>query len=125
LITAELAEKLGRDLAAVPGPISAPGSAGPHALLRDGATLVRSAQDVLDALFGVGGAPSAPRQTAHAGLDPRLVALLDAVRSGRDTVAALSGTSPETAEAVIVGLTELELRELIRREAGGRYVVRL
>ena len=124
LITAELAEKLGRDLAAVPGPITAPGSAGPHALLRDGATLVRDAQDVLDALFGVGGAPAIHRAPGDA-LDPRLTALLEAVRGGRDTVGTLTAGAPETAEAVLVGLTELELRELVRREAGGRYVVRL
>ena len=124
LITAELAEKLGRDLAAVPGPVGAPGSAGPHALLRDGATLVRDVQDVLDALFGVGGAPQLCRAPGHE-LDPRLAALLTAIREGRDTVHALAADDPQTAEAVLVGLTELELRDLVRREAGGRYVARL
>ena len=104
--------------------MTAPGSAGPHALLRDGATLVRGAQDVLDALFGVGGAPALRRAPGDA-LDPRLAGLLEAIREGRDTIAALASGAPEAAEAVLVGLTELELRELIRREAGGRYVVRL
>lgn len=124
LITAELAEKLGRDVAAVPGPVAAPGSAGPHALLRDGATLVRHAQDVLDALFGVGVAPVLRRAPGDA-LDPRLAGLLEAIREGRDTIGALAAGDPATAEAVLVGLTELELRELVRREAGGRYAVRL
>ncbi|MEM6456901.1 MAG: DNA-processing protein DprA, partial [Acidobacteriota bacterium] len=50
LITAHHALALGREVWAVPGPIDAPLSAGPHALLVDGAGLVRSADDVLDAL---------------------------------------------------------------------------
>jgi DNA processing protein len=57
LITADLAARLGREVAAVPGPVTAPGAAGTNALLRDGATLVRDARDALDALFGVGNAP--------------------------------------------------------------------
>ena len=119
LITADLAAKLGREVAAVPGPVTSPGSAGTNALLRDGATLVRDAHDVLDTLFGVGNAPP-PNDTA---LEPPLKALLDAVAHGRDTVAAIAGVSPERADAALVGLTELELRGLVRRELGGRYAV--
>ena len=121
LITAELAMKLGREVAAVPGQITAPGAAGTNALLRDGATLVRDARDVLDALFGVGNAPRVETRTTT--LEPPLVALLDAIATGRDTVAALAGDSPDRADAALVGLTELELRGLVRREPGGRYAV--
>lgn len=124
LITAELAMRLGREVAAVPGPVMLDISRGSNALLRDGALLVRDAQDVLDALFGVGGAP-AVRRTRPLDLEPRLVALLDAVAAGRDTVGALAGTSPDAAEQALVGLTELELRGLLRREIGGRYAVAL
>jgi DNA processing protein len=122
LITADLAAKLGREVAAVPGPVTSPGAAGTNALLRDGATLVRDAQDVLDALFGVGNAP--PRRPRRATtLEPPLQAILDAVAHGKDTVAALAGTSPDRADAALVSLTELELRGLVRREPGGRYAV--
>ncbi len=122
LITADLAAKLGREVAAVPGAITSPGAAGTNSLLRDGATLVRDARDVLDALFGVG---HAPRQDDRRGetLAPPLRALLEAVAHGRDTVSALAGTSPDQADAALVGLTELELRGLVRREPGGRYAV--
>jgi DNA processing protein len=122
LITADLAAKLGRDVAAVPGPVTSPGAAGTNALLRDGATLVRNAQDVLDALFGVGNAPP-PRERRPNALEPPLQQLLEAVAHGRDTVAALAGASPDQADAALVGLTELELRGLVRREPGGRYAV--
>ena len=120
LITADLATRLGREVAAVPGPITSPGAQGTNALLRDGATLVRGATDVLDALFGAGherGGAHSPR------LEKPLQAILDAVAHGKDTVAKLAGTDTSRADAALVGLTELELRGLVRREPGGRYAV--
>jgi DNA processing protein len=132
LITAELALKLGREVAAVPGPVMSPGAAGSNALLRDGATLVRGVDDVLDALFGAGAAPRVRRAPGD-GLEPHLAVLLRAVADGHDTVAALtSAGSPLVAQdgrraagEVLAALTELELRDLVRRDPGGRYRVRL
>jgi DNA processing protein len=54
LITADLAADLGRDLGAVPGPVNSRASAGPNNLLAGGACVIRDAQDVLDAMLGVG-----------------------------------------------------------------------
>ena len=122
LITADLALKLGRDVAAVPGPVLSPRSAGTNALLRDGATLVRGAEDVLDTLYGAGNAPI-HRRTHGAGLEAELAELLEAVADGRDTVAALANGSLDRAEAARIGLTELEIRGLISRRPGGRYGV--
>lgn len=53
LATANRALDLGRDVAAVPGPVTSPASKGPHSLIRDGAALVSSARDVIDLLVGV------------------------------------------------------------------------
>jgi DNA processing protein len=54
LMLPTLALAAGADVAAVPGRINARGSQGTHALLADGAHLVRGTQDVLDLLYGVG-----------------------------------------------------------------------
>ncbi|KAF1029163.1 MAG: DNA processing protein DprA [Burkholderia plantarii] len=50
LITARLANELGREVCAIPGSIHAPLSRGCHALIRDGAALVEAPEDVLEAL---------------------------------------------------------------------------
>jgi len=54
LVTADFAAALGYTVGAVPGPVGSRVSAGPNSLLADGATLVRDAQDVLDAMLGPG-----------------------------------------------------------------------
>jgi DNA processing protein len=123
LITAEIAADLGREIGAVPGPVTSWRAKGTNALLRDGATVVRDARDVLDAVVGVDevtGDPGAADPTA--GLEPRLASLLRAVGGGRDTLAALAG-SPDQAQSTLAALTELELLGRLRRVPGGRYVV--
>jgi DNA processing protein len=118
LITADFATQLGREVAAVPGRVTATQSRGTNALIKDGATLVRDARDVLDLLFGAGrGAPSLDQA---AGLEPGRRDLLREVEAGCDTVGALART-PEEAHQAAVGLTELELLGLLRRGPGGRY----
>jgi DNA processing protein len=119
LITADFAAEFGRQVAAVPGRVTAPQSQGTNALIMDGVALVRHARDVLDLLFGAGGGPAAVSDPG-AGLDGRLGTLLRAVESGRDTVSALART-PGEAQAAMAGLAELELLGFVRRDPGGRY----
>jgi DNA processing protein len=101
-----------------------PQTAGSNALLRDGATLVRGVDDVLDALYGAGAAPAIARGAGEA-LEPHLVEILDAVRSGHTSIASIAQATGEDANAVLIGITELELRALVHRGPGGRYAVRL
>ena len=120
LITAELAQELGRAVGAVPGPVTAPRCAGSNALLRDGGLVVRHAQDALDEVLGIGVATAlCGRRATELGAPLRL--LLEHVENGRDTVSALAATPAEAAQA-LAGLGELELLGFLRRGPGGRYV---
>ena len=67
LITAEIAIDIGREVGAVPGPVTAWRSAGTNALLRDGATVIRDAADALDVAVGVD-----RHEAAVLHLEPRL-----------------------------------------------------
>jgi len=62
LITAEFAVQLGREVGAVPGQVTARLAAGSNRLLREGAAVIRSPQDALDELLGVG----SPARFEHA-----------------------------------------------------------
>jgi DNA processing protein len=52
IATASHAAALGRDVMAVPGPLTSAASAGCHALIRDGAVLVCSARDAIELVAG-------------------------------------------------------------------------
>lgn len=130
LITAGQAADVGREVAAIPGLVTSPLAAGTNALLADGARLVRGPQDVLELVFGVGVPVGAGTDRAavpgggirrDAGLPSDLRALLDRIGTGCDTVAALTAGEANV-DAALAGLAQLELRGLVRRGAGGRYV---
>jgi DNA processing protein len=133
LAAAWFARSLDRPVAAVPGRVTSPGSAGCHALLRDGARLVRGAADVLDLLYDAGRpAPArAPGTTTAreagedpiAELEPRLRRMLERVGAGADTPGKLAEEQADAGE-VLRALSELELLGLLSRGDGGRYVVR-
>ncbi len=104
LITADLAADLGRDIGAVPGPITSRASAGPNNLLAGGACVVRDAQDVLDAMLGVGAKRLGRTVPA---LDRPLAEVLAAVEAGEsscDGVAAALGLSGPAAAAALARL---------------------
>lgn len=122
LITAELAQDLGRAVGAVPGPVASPRNAGTNGLLRGGALVIRHAQDALDEVLGIGVATALTRR-GTAELDAPLRSLLERVEDGRDTIGALA-TTPSQAQAVMAGLAELELLGFLQRGPGGRYVRR-
>lgn len=134
LITADFAAEAGRFVAAVPGPVTAPLSAGPHALLKAGAELVRGPQDALDLVAGtvavtapavIGAGPrltERPEPTPPPpDLTPELRRVLSRIERGAGSLAELI-TDPTDGLAVAGALGELELRGLVRRVFGGRYI---
>lgn len=120
LITARCALEQGRDVLAVPGNVLSGRNRGGHALLRDGARLVESAEDILDEL-GLDPGARGRDGTAGAGpvTDPVLAALLPGEPSDLAQISARSGLS---AVELLPRLLELELAGSVRRERGGRFV---
>ncbi|RMA59520.1 DNA protecting protein DprA [Acidovorax sp. 100] len=126
LITARMAAEQGREVFAIPGSIHAPQSRGCHALIRQGAKLVESAQDVLEELKIPATTMSGlPHEGANAGgvavsdgtEDPVLAALgYDPM--GLDALVARTGMG---ASALQVALLELELDGSIARLPGGLF----
>lgn len=116
LITARLAAEQGREVFAIPGSIHSPHSKGCHALIKQGAKLVESAQDLLQELdveapaaVSVAEVKSAAAgMLAHLGFDPCDI----------DTLCARSGL---TADVVSAMLLELELGGQVARLPGGQY----
>ncbi|HTB50853.1 MAG TPA: DNA-processing protein DprA [Solirubrobacteraceae bacterium] len=120
LACANVARSRARHVAAVPGRVSSPASRGTNSLLMNGARFVREPQDALDLLFGVG-IQEATSTEGPPELEPRLATVLARVNGGQDTVTKLAASAPLSGD-VAVALAELELRGLLSRGDGGRYI---
>lgn len=121
LITARLAAEQGREVFAIPGSIHSPFSKGGHRLIREGAKLVETAQDILDELSVV--APTkegvAPIQREITDADARaVVRALGYDPADVDTLAARTALSAST---VIAALTSLELDRHVASLPGGLW----
>lgn len=114
LNTARTAVDEGRDVMAVPGHPSQPACEGTNQLLRDGAVLVRHARDVAEEL-GFDLAATAPQPSA----DPVLGVLRPDAPISLEDLRERSGL--ETPE-LLARLTQLELRDEVRRLPGALYV---
>lgn len=125
LITARLAGELGREVMAIPGSPLDSRSQGCNQLIRDGATLVQSPEEVIEQLAGFDGTARTPlREPAEPFLLAQLpdrpadiAALLSVAPVSVDELIRQSG---EAAAAVQLALLELELTGRLIRHAGGR-----
>ena len=126
LITARLAAEAGRDVMAVPGSPLEPRAQGCNLLIREGATLVQSAADILETIRPIDPrmvrAPASPFDGRPGGepddADRRaLTGLLGPVPVAIDELIRQSGLPPATVALVLL---ELELAGRIERHAGGR-----
>jgi DNA processing protein len=127
LITARLAAEAGRDVMAVPGSPLDPRAQGCNSLIRDGATLVQTAADVMEAVGPAGPHLASPRAPFEHPAGDQDVPL--------DDVEALLGPSPvpvdelirlsgAPAGAVQMALLELDLAGRLDRHAGGKVSLR-
>ncbi len=129
LITARLAAEQGREVFAIPGSIHAPQSRGCHALIKQGAKLVESAQDVLEELqFGLPpdpladqpewtGAPTGQPAATDVPDSPLLQALAHDP-TGLDSLQARTGLPTHD---LLAQLMTLELQGLVARLPGGLF----
>ena len=119
LITARYALEQGRDVMAVPGSVLGGRNRGSHALLKDGAKVVETADDILDELGW------------SAAADPKISSnslqqddLLQKLTPGRAYgVDELSATVEIKGSDLLPRLTDWEMKGLLKKVPGGRYVV--
>lgn len=119
LITARLAAEAGRDVFAIPGSIHSPLSRGCHALIRQGAKLVESAQDILEELRWA--APGLPLKSSETNDDRGGSALLASLAHDPCSVDTLVERSGLTADSVLAMLMTLELDGRVTQLPGGLY----
>ena len=123
LITARQAAEQGREVFAVPGSIHDPMARGCHTLLREGAKLIESVDDILEELPGVDsqGPAQAPTEPATPDADPdeaRVLAALGHDPLPLDTLQQRSGLTPDRLSAILL---TMELKGLLTAIPGGRY----
>lgn len=120
LITARLALEQGRDVMAVPSSVRSPLAAGCHRLIREGAALVETAEQVIETL---GMAWTPPETVAPTFDDDPVLAQIDAtVVTSLDAIVAATRLSMEEA---LQRLTELEIEGVIAPRPGGYMRCRL
>lgn len=121
LITARSALDQGREIFAIPGSIHSPLSKGCHLLIRQGAKLVESAQDILEELrWDSDSVPAlSPTQAAHG--DTLSELLLEAAGYDPVSVDQLAERSNLSAAKIQAGLLTLELNGKIELLPGGQY----
>ena len=117
LITARLASEAGREVYAVPGSIGSEHARGCHALIRQGAMLVETAQEIVDDLRGSIAPVRVAATLAKATSDP----LLQALGGDPQTIDALMARTGYGVAELSARLLELELQNLVARLPGGLY----
>ena len=141
LLTARLALEQGRELMAVPGPVDSSRSAGCHRLLKDGAHLIESASDILEALpeyvkekldtrthenppakrGGRSPEPAVPAAALPSSLSSEEMTVFELLGSGPNTVEGLTREARFAPEDVSGILLRLELQGYLRQTESGLY----
>lgn len=127
LITARHACEQGREVFAVPGPVNSRVSVGPHQLLRDGAKLVSTIDDVLEELGPLaeqahpvaGSDDLAPAQPQ---LNDREQQILQQIEPAGSSIEAVALACQAPIERVLATISVLESRRLVRKTSGNQVI---
>ncbi|WP_431469567.1 DNA-processing protein DprA [Sphingosinithalassobacter sp. LHW66-3] len=131
LITARLATEAGREVMAVPGSPLDPRAQGCNLLIREGATLVQTVDDILEMIRPIdlravrapaSGWQAPPPEDASDSERSRITGLLGPVPVAIDELIRQAGLAPAVVQTVLL---ELELAGRLERHAGGRVSMRL
>ena len=120
-----MAGEAGREVMAIPGSPLDPRAKGCNQLIRDGATLVQNARDVLEALqpSSIARVADPPEPFAPTNAEPSesqrssVLDLLGPIAVGVDEIVRQSGASPADVQLVLL---ELDLAGKLERHAGGK-----
>lgn len=115
LITARLGLESGRDIFAVPGPITSPLSRGTNNLIQKGAYILTSADDILQ-FYGITSQKIVPK-TTHQGIQKDII---DCIIKGINTADDIAFTLKISIREVLIAVSLLELDGYLISE-GGRY----
>ena len=120
LITANLALEQGRELMCIPGLISNPNTEGIYKLLKNGATLVTCAKDILEALnWEI--KPVQQLQISLSDLTDDEQKIYDALEVEEKGFDELTTITKINTNDLLINLTTMELKGIIRQVAGDRY----
>lgn len=136
LITAEYANDYGRDVFSVPGSPMDPRCHGTNKLLKEGATMIESARDILGNLAPLGELPLAEQlplnfvKAPDSAFDEQVLeraraAILEAMSASptlTDDILATTGLTPHLLMAVLL---ELELAGRLERHAGSKVALKM
>jgi len=127
IITANLATEMGKPIYAVPGPIDRPSSAGCNALIREGATLVTKAEDILDDLSTLPlinipqTSPTESNQLDLSGLTDKENLIYNLLSMEEITIDQLISNSQFKINELLPILLKLEMKKLIIQLPGPRF----
>lgn len=111
----------GREVFAVPGQVGNRGSEGPHAILREGARIITSAQDLLEDLGFENQHPQKTKYTKQIKLNAVQRKIYEQLRVQELTPQELADAAGLQVNDVIIELGTLEIMGVVAREAGNRF----
>lgn len=121
LITARQAAEQGRTVFAVPGPVDSPASAGTNLLLRQGAILIRGAEDILEELEGIATPLTSSPIQVPPGLDDSQLRLWEFLKEQPKHVDEIARQLSCPIHEVTGTLMMLEMRKAVKRLPGNMY----